>query len=113
MILKICHDIDVLAVLFGEIDPPRDLVHVLVEQRVHVALMESVVVKQLVFVKQLHQGELGTSETAQSERPAAGDHLLDQVVGLLVGRRHFPEKLCVHDAVHATALGAELMMQMF
>ena len=113
MILKICHDIDVPAVLFGEIDPPGDLVHVLVEQRVHVALMESVVVKQLVFVKQLHQGELGASETAQSERLAACDHLLDQMVGLLVGRRHFPEKLCVHDAVHATALGAELMMQMF
>ena len=75
--------------------------------------MESVVVKQLVFVKQLHQGKLGASETAQSERLAACNHLLDQMVGLLVGRRHFPEKLCVHDAVHATALGAELMMQMF
>lgn len=82
MILKVCHDIDVPAVLFGEIDPPGDLVHVLVEQRVHVALMESVVVKQLVFVKQLHQGKLGASETAQSERLAACNHLLDQMVGL-------------------------------
>ena len=112
MVVKIRHNVNVLAVLAQKLDPCADLVGISVENIIHITLRQPVGVKEPVLIVELYKRKFCASETAECKRLIARQIALDQSVCLLVRGRALSEKRCGKVIVAVGKFGARSVVQM-